>query len=448
MQPLTVQHFSAQILRLTSAASAPKLLVAVSGGVDSMVLLHLIGQLSSDIAVAHVNYGLRGDASDQDELLVQNYCDMHSLTFHLLRVQPDQQPVEGIQEWARDLRYQYFEQLAADKGYDYILTAHHQDDLAETMLHHLSRGTGLKGLCGIPEQRKNIIRPLLPYRRREIERYASANAIPYRLDESNAQNKYTRNRMRQTVVPALQSINPYFVENAAHTAENLRETKKLLEDVSWALLAPYVKSASPAITAWEQLATAERFSLTNDARGIVPTSLLHHILISTGVTDERLRGRILQAETGKFFRTATHEILIDFDAMVFTRKGASTEVGGMGLTLQKIFPTHYRVIIPEHFRPEFNTASWMVAAEKIHLPLRIVPVDTSQKLLLGTHIGNKKISKILKDSKIPYAERALLRNITDADGRILGIVPLRQNAEFAAENYQNAFRIDFDRLKL
>ena len=180
-----------------------KLLLAVSGGLDSMVLLHLFQQLDYEIMVLHCNFQLRGLESFGDQQFIQEYTGQHNIPLSFTQFDTKTFAKDyklSTQLAARELRYSWFyEQLEIQEG-DYILTAHHADDNLETFFINLSRGTGLDGLTGIPAQNDTNIRPLLPFTRQEIEEYATQNKLVWREDSSNTSDKYLRNKIRHHLI--------------------------------------------------------------------------------------------------------------------------------------------------------------------------------------------------------------------------------------------------------
>jgi len=212
-----------------------KLLLAVSGGIDSMVLAHLFKTLGYDICIAHCNFGLRGDESDGDENFVRKFAienDIKVFVTHFDTKAFASDAKLSVQVAARQLRYTWFEELLQDNNLDYLLTAHHQDDAIETFLINFTRGTGLQGLTGIPQQNGNVIRPLLPFSRDDIESYARENNITWREDSSNASDKYLRNKLRHDIVPVLKALNPSFGTSFAQTLLNLQQAQSLVDDAS------------------------------------------------------------------------------------------------------------------------------------------------------------------------------------------------------------------------
>ena len=212
--------------------SSQRILLAVSGGADSMVMLHLFVNAGFPVAVAHCNFGLRGRESDGDELFVADFCDHHNLAFYTEHFNTTEFALQegiSIEMAARDLRYEWFNRLLGQYGYDYLATAHHQDDVIETFLINLSRSSGIKGLSGIQPKTDRIIRPMLFTNRAEILDYCQRMNIAFRTDSSNLDTIYKRNLIRQQILPLLEEVNPAFRRNALKTIGNLHETGQLFQ---------------------------------------------------------------------------------------------------------------------------------------------------------------------------------------------------------------------------
>lgn len=210
-----------------------KLLIAVSGGMDSMVLVHLMKQLGYSINIAHCNFNLRAGESDGDEKFVIDYADENNIKILVTHFDTELFVADNklsVQVAARQLRYLWFHELLEENNLDYVLTGHHLDDSLETFLINFTRGTGLEGLTGIPAQNDRVIRPLLPFTRDEIEAHAKENNIEWREDSSNASDKYLRNKLRHDVVPLLKSLNPAFMDSFRETLEHLQQARSLAAD--------------------------------------------------------------------------------------------------------------------------------------------------------------------------------------------------------------------------
>ena len=210
-----------------------KLLLAVSGGIDSIILLELFHQLKYKIAVLHCNFSLRGLESDGDEAFVKAFCYAKKIPVFIQNFDTKQFAIDyklSIQVAARKLRYDWFYEQLNEHNFDFILTAHHLDDNLETFIINLSRGTGLDGLTGIPSQNDKIIRPLLLFSREEIENYAKENGIHWREDSSNASDNYLRNKIRHGIVPILKEINPNFLDSFHKTQNHLSDAQTIVTD--------------------------------------------------------------------------------------------------------------------------------------------------------------------------------------------------------------------------
>ena len=211
-----LQAFKSHINTTFPKLNSNKLLLAVSGGLDSMVLLHLCKASGLNIAIAHCNFNLRGKESDADTQLVKEEADRLQITCHVEHFNTESYAADNkisIQIAARELRYHWFDEVIKEFDYNYVLTAHHLNDDVETFIINLTRGTGLDGLSGIPKVNNTIIRPLLPFSREEIHTYALAEKIIWREDASNASDKYLRNSIRHHIIPRLEDLNTVFLDN-------------------------------------------------------------------------------------------------------------------------------------------------------------------------------------------------------------------------------------------
>jgi tRNA(Ile)-lysidine synthase len=203
-----------------------RVLLAVSGGVDSVVMAHLFSQGGFECGVAHCNFQLRGVDSDADEEFVRSLAAGLELPVYVKRFEVEREVEEkgiSVQMAARDLRYEWFEELAEQHSFDAIATAHNLNDSVETFFLNLARGTGIRGLTGIPAKNGRVIRPLLFATRKEIEHQARKSRLVYREDRSNIETKYQRNKIRHDVIPAMEQINPSFIATMAANIKRLEE---------------------------------------------------------------------------------------------------------------------------------------------------------------------------------------------------------------------------------
>lgn len=216
-----------------------RVLLAVSGGIDSMVLAALMQQSGFPFGVAHINFGLRGSDSDADAAFVENMALTCGVPFHLTRFNTAAEAMrrgESTQVTARELRYTWFHELQRQHGYVAVATAHHLNDVLETMLLNLTRGTGLAGLRGMPIQsdayptRPRVVRPLWFAPRRSIEAYAQENGLLWREDSSNASDAYSRNQIRHHVVPVLEQINPGLLQTLPRSLSQLQAAERIVQE--------------------------------------------------------------------------------------------------------------------------------------------------------------------------------------------------------------------------
>ena len=210
-----------------------KILLAVSGGIDSMVMTSLFIDNGIKIGIAHCNFSLRGDESDKDEEFVQKYADEHKIQFFTKKFDTksiaDQSGL-SIQMTARELRYNWFEEIRRENKFDFISVAHNLNDSIETLLINLIRGTGINGLGGIKSVQNKIIRPLLFAPRQDIVQYSIEYKVNFREDRSNAETNYTRNKIRHLIVPLLKEINPSVESTLTETSERLAEVNEIVSD--------------------------------------------------------------------------------------------------------------------------------------------------------------------------------------------------------------------------
>jgi tRNA(Ile)-lysidine synthase len=285
--------------------NSDKLLLAISGGVDSMVLCDLLRQGQYHFALAHCNFQLRGAESDGDEHFICDYAQKNGLTIHVQQFETEaysQKYKLSIQEVARNLRYEWFESLRQQFDYQYVITAHHGTDTIETVLYHFVKGTGLRGMTGIPIIGANgIRRPLLFTTKSAILEYATDNDVDYREDTSNASDKYMRNFIRHEIVPDMAHINPVFEETALRTIEKLRDAHWIYED--------YIKqfSLKNVVADFKQC----KIDITAIQASPVGKTILYELLKSYGFSTGQTVQIIKNTRSGATFDTQTHRLWVE-----------------------------------------------------------------------------------------------------------------------------------------
>jgi tRNA(Ile)-lysidine synthase len=289
-------------------------LLTVSGGIDSMVMLHLFIKNGYHFAVAHCNFGLRGPDSDGDEALVKQICTENNITFYTNKFDTTKYATENklsTQMAARELRYNWFNQICNENNFQLIATAHHQNDLAETMLINITRGTGISGLHGIFSKKNNIIRPLLFANRNQIEDYAKTENIPFREDSSNKKTDYWRNKIRLEVIPKLASLNEKVIDNFYELSNRIKIDEQLLQEKLNDLKKVYVKNQKNLL--YIDLKIKQHYAAK---------TLLFYMLNELGFTENDV---IQLAEnphisTGAIFDSKTHQLLVDRKYFVIKEK--------------------------------------------------------------------------------------------------------------------------------
>lgn len=380
------------------------LLVAVSGGMDSMFLLTYLLSKNYKLAVAHCNFGLRGDESDGDEHLVKTYCETNGIKIHLKKFDTQKFADSNgisIQMAARDLRYQWFHELCEMSGYTKLVTAHHKTDNAETILLNIARGTGLKGLEGISALSGNTIRPLLCLSRTEIETAVKELDVTYREDSSNSSDKYYRNRLRQNVLPEFKEINPAFENTMQTNAEIVKQANTFIHHFIETFKKEGLKKKSDTIE------IDGNILLKWPEPKFVLFSILNEYGFNASSVDDIFHS--LNGLSGKQFFSATHRLILNRDQLIIA---ASNEISFQSYTITEDTKT---IETPHHhweFGIEFSKFQIPISSnqasfdfDKLTFPLILRPWQQGDKIKPIGMTGHKKISDILIDKKISLYEK-------------------------------------------
>lgn len=385
--------------------------IATSGGMDSMALCHFL--LSSDIkfSIAHCNFQLRGEESIADELFVKSFAIKYGIPLYIEQYETENLSnlnKTSIEEEARNLRYDFFHRLTIQYNFDALLTAHHLDDQVETILMRLISGSGIGGLQGIPHFREpNYYRPLLHTSRSEIEKYILGNNIEYRIDKSNLDSKYKRNKIRNEILPLIEEINPSYREAFNHASILATEYKAILE--------------------------------VNFERSKVDF-MIHHVLDLIPFHDK------------KYYSTALFYILSDFNpSKIEINQLACSEISTESKRFQcgnewVEFKNGKLYLIKEHDRDEaiFDTIEDLLATDllnvsittesfksgfiymdtdKIHFPLILrTPKDGDFIAPIGLNGKTKKLTKLFQEKKWSYVQKKQRCIFEDNLGEIIGIL--------------------------
>lgn len=424
-------HFSTQFPFLQKA----KILIAVSGGLDSMVLLDLLLKLNLDVAVAHCNFQLRGDESDEDEAFVKSYCTLNSIKGFFQKFDTKQFAEDekvSIQLAARKLRYEWFYELLATENFDYVVTAHHLDDQLETFLIHFSRGTGLDGLCGIPTQNDKIIRPLLTFSRAEIETFAKENNLKWREDSSNASDKYARNKIRHHVIPILKELNPSFLDSFENTLQNLNQAQGLVDDASRIVYRKVVQDVETK----KVINLNELLQLPNYQ------AYLYQWLLPFGFSAWLDIYDLVVAQSGKQIFSEHFRLLKDRETLIIEPKSEkiSDEYLINKNQAELNFPLKLRLIsVSEIGKSDAKTI--FVDAEALKFPLQLRKWQEGDYFYPFGMNGKKKLSKFFKDEKFSLIDKENAW-ILCSDNQIVWLVGKRMDERFKiTENTQTILKI-------
>lgn len=316
-----ISDFSNFISENKLIKESDRILLAVSGGIDSMVMAHLFRLLSYKTGIAHCNFALRGEESDKDEELVRNYASEHSIPFYSIRFDTKdfaRKNKLSVQMAARELRYSWFEQIRAENGYDSIAVAHNLNDNIETILINLTRGTGIAGMTGMRAVNSKIIRPLLFASREMIAGFCNQHKIAFREDRSNSDTKYVRNKIRHLVIPVLKEINPAIEATLNDTADRFSGFYEIVTD--------YIsRLRSEVCYEKEHLITFNLIGLQAYQRN---KAILFELFRPYGITDALLTDliRVIEGETGGMVITSSHRIIKNRKELIVSEEKKQNDI--------------------------------------------------------------------------------------------------------------------------
>ena len=427
--------FQNHIAQNLSQLKDKKLLLAISGGIDSMVLLDLFYKLRFDICIVHCNFQLRGKESDADEMLVSETCQDRFIHYFIESFDTLEFAKENklsIQLAARKLRYDWFQEIIS-LGFDYVLTAHHLDDNVETFLINFTRGTGLEGLTGIPAQNGNIIRPLLPFSREEIENYANENKIQWREDLSNASDKYFRNKLRHNIVPILKELNTGFLDSFQNTLHHLQQAESLVEDASELV--------------YEKVVEVKENQLEIHLNSLLQfknyKAYLYQWLKDYGFSAWNDIYDLVEAQSGKQVFSETHILLKDREKLMLSERKSTdkSEVfiiesldSKVNIPLKLVFSKVVNIF-------ETDSNCIFVDENKLKFPLTIRKWQEGDYFYPSGMNGKKKLSKYFKDEKYSLLDKENQWLLCSQD-QIVWVIGKRADNRFTSkETTQNNIKI-------
>lgn len=428
----TASHFHQKIVAFVEQESlfrpCDTLLVALSGGADSVALLRALLRLGYKCAAAHCNFHLRGEESDRDEEFCRTLCkglDVELHVIHFDTVEYAREHGVSIEMAAREMRYTWFEELCEEYGYTHVTVAHHRDDSVETLLLNLIRGTGIAGLTGIRPVNGRVVRPLLSVSRAEIVQYLKALGQTYVIDSTNLQDEYVRNKIRLHLLPLMEELNPSVKEGLAATATRLRGVETV-----------YMQAMNQALE--RVMNKVERSIhipiLLNE---VEPRTLLFEALRPYGFVDSQIDDvfHSLGGESGRRFVNKEWQVLKDRDAL-FIRPNNDELIPEIkvhqppvkvALTVGSCLQIKCFSLTSDYQIPRTSdVATWDAAL--VELPLTIRPWRQGDKFAPFGMKGKKKlVSDLLTDLKLSLFEKENQFVVTDARDRILWVVGRRSD---------------------
>ena len=409
-----------------------KYLLAVSGGIDSMVLFDLFIKNNINFSVASCNFQLRGEDSDNDLKFVENICIKNSINLYSTVLDVDKFSTMrkiSTQMAARELRYDFFKKILEKHKYSYIVTAHHLDDNIETIIFNFIKSTGYKGLVGIPFNKNKILRPLINTSKEEIEDYAVSNNISWRLDKSNNSNKYSRNKIRNEVIPLLKEINPSLGKSLN---ESLKRIQKLSYDIK------------PRVDLFIQKFVDFKDDYINIKKDFIDDIEKYEILLfdffhDYGFNYSQIENIIksLKAKNQKKFISLNYQLIIERKSIFIITKDFLVKTRYESKEIENIVLPFFNLSVKKYKKSLFtlnkSNNNAQLDFDKITYPICIRNYKKGEKFLPLGMRKNKKISDFLSDKKINYIIKLRQCVITDSTDSVLWVV---------GHQISNKFKVD------
>jgi len=404
--------------------------VAISGGVDSVVLAHLCLQLRIEISLLHCNFQLRGDASNGDQAFVKRLADQWEIPLITTEFNTKayiEVHKTSTQVGARELRYNWFRKMAKLYSLDGVVTAHHADDNLETFLINLSRGTGVEGLLGIPEINDLYYRPLLPFDKENILEYAKANHLEWREDASNLDTKYLRNKFRHEVIPSLKEIQPKILSHFNTTVAYLKQSNGVIKT--------YIQNFKDLNWKKDSVINGFKISVEVLKNEVHSDLILFEILKEYGFTAWDDISGLLDAQSGKRVLSETHVFLKDRIYLFLYPKPENKKafvVVHENERVVKISKTEELILINSDFKASDLKEGIYFDVNKLKFPLAVRKWKEGDYFYPDGMSGKKKVSKYFKDEKfsIPQKENTWLLCSED---KVVWIVNYRADRRFIVD---------------
>lgn len=412
-------------------SKSSKLLCAVSGGIDSIVMMHCLHELQYNCIIAHCNFKLRGTESDKDEEFVNNFSI--KLGYRFISESFDTQKIAdsaGIstQMAARDLRFEWLYKMADLHECDYIVLAHNSDDQVETVIFNLIRGTGIRGLTGMHTLKGKLLRPLLNVSRKEIEKFVEENYVKHREDSTNIKTIYSRNKIRHLVFPIMEEINPNFRQNGFNTTEYLKDVVKIYEDYIYKTKFECVKYIDDKVY----------IDINKLKESISYKTMLFEIFTSESLpnTFSQEAVDLLNSQSGKICKYRNIQVLKDRDYIIIStvrKKGSndSFKIYPEQLKIKEPIPLEFiKKDIDKEFKISENANYGFFDYDKLEFPLILRKWKSGDRFKpLGMN-NYKKLSDFFSDIKLNIFQKSEQWILTTKSDEIIWIVGKRIDNRF------------------
>lgn len=417
-----------------------KILLAVSGGVDSMTMLDLFRRSDYRFAVAHCNFSLRGEESDGDTQFVIDYCEKNSIELHKIVFDTYAEMARSgnsLQMVARQLRYDWFNKIADQFEFTKIAIAHNSGDTIETFFINLIRGTGVRGMSGIAVCRDRIVRPLMSFSREEIERYAVEYEVAWRDDSSNSGTKYLRNKLRHIVIPQLREINADFDDVMLSNMGKVTEAVKFIDNI--------VAKVKEKSFSYYRGRTTIALSVVSDYQPF--EFVLHELLYPFGFNATQIGAIVKNIEDSRHFECENYTAFLSRGLLILTPKDIFNEANDFIIDMyNEVHGFSFELLDigdVETFNVGSDTAFF--DADKVSLPFTVRAWREGDYFVPFGMTGRKKLSDYFVDSKINIADKGLEKLLVDGSGDILWLVGRRSDNRYrVSKNSKKVLKIRYN----
>jgi len=426
---LPLQSFEEYISQHSLFNKDNRVLLAVSGGKDSILMAHLFKLAGFKFGIAHCNFGLRAEESQRDERFVSSVAGNMEVPFYVTHFNTKAYAAEqkiSTQMAARDLRYRWFEEIRKNEGYDVIAVAHHQGDVIETLLLNLTRGTGIAGLHGIMPKKDLLVRPLLFLSRKDIDEVIIKDHIEFVEDSSNLSTAYARNKLRIDVIPILREINPNLEKTFEHNIQRFAETEMVLQQVTANLSKELLEEKQDGI-----YLSLEKLKALHPQR-----LLLFEILKVYGFTELVLEEVLnsLDKQSGTSFYSLSHRLTINREHLIITPNTADESYSNkMVHPADTVIALNHQAIHVNYSDTVFfekNSLKAFVDADQLIFPLVIRTWQEGDKFKPLGMTNYKKVSDFFVDEKVPLPTKETIPILINGNGDIVWIAGLRQDNRY------------------